>query len=267
MPAWKQMYRKKLRSNKSPELTLTYKNGMKNIISFIFLFFFVTIAFAQEFANVNINQVDDKGRKQGDWKAYDVNGNLKFEGRFINSIPLGTFTYYYPDGKVKAVSEMFDNGRRSRTKVYHNNTRLMAEGNYLDKKKDSTWNYYSDFDAALLSTEYYEDGELHGTVYNYFPGGEIAEQIPYKNGIKEGVWKQYFTDGKLKLKATYVNDKLEGLMLVYYQNGVVEVSGLYVNNFKDGIWMYFSDRGETIKKETYKEGRLKKTEKFESRIR
>ncbi len=93
------------------------------------------------------------------------------------------------------------------------------------------------------------------------------EQIPYKNGIKEGVWKQYFTDGKLKLKATYVNDKLEGLMLVYYQNGVVEVSGLYVNNFKDGIWMYFSDRGETIKKEIHKEGRLKKTEKFKSRIR
>jgi antitoxin component YwqK of YwqJK toxin-antitoxin module len=51
-------------------------------------------------------------------------------------------------------------------------------------------------------------------------------------------------------------------MLVYYQNGVVEVSGMYVNNFKDGIWMYFSDRGETIKKETFKEGRLKKTEKF-----
>lgn len=135
----------------------------------------------------------------------------------------------------------------------------MGEGNYLDKKKDSTWNYYSDFDGVLMSTEYYENGQLEGTVINYYPEGSIAEEIPYKNGIKDGVWKQYFTDGKLKLKATYIDDKLEGLMLVYYRNGVPEISGIYENNYKHGLWLYFSERGETLKTEKYLKGHLKET--------
>jgi antitoxin component YwqK of YwqJK toxin-antitoxin module len=96
---------------------------------------------AQEFTNSNINEVDDQGRKQGDWKTYDVNGSLKFEGSFVDGIPFGTFLFYYPEGKIKARSEMYDNGRRSRTKTFHSNGRLMAEGNYLDKKKDSSWSY------------------------------------------------------------------------------------------------------------------------------
>lgn len=235
---------------------------MKKTILFLLIALFSGVAGGQELTNTNINKVDSQGRKQGNWKAYDVNGNLKFEGRFVDGLPVGTFTYYYPDGKIRAVSEMIDGGKRSHTKIYHKNTRLMAEGNYLNKQKDSTWKYYSDFDGVLLSTEHYENGVLEGKVINYYPSGEVAEEIPYENGLKEGVWKQYFTDGKLKLKATYVNDLLEGLMLVYYQNGVPEISGMYENNFKHGMWIHFNERGEVIKKETFRNGRLKKTEEF-----
>lgn len=237
-------------------------NRIKNIISILCLALLSIVATGQELTNTNINKVDSQGRKQGDWKAFDVNGNLKFEGHFVDGLPVGTFTYYYPDGKIRAISEMIDGGKRSHTRIFHNNTRLMAEGNYLEEKKDSTWNYYSDFDGVLLSTENYANGVLEGTVITYYPSGSVAEEIPYKNGLKEGVWKQYFTDGKLKLKATYVNDLLEGLMLVYHQNGVPEISGTYENNFKHGLWFTFNNRGEVIKKETYKNGHLRKTEEF-----
>lgn len=236
----------------------------KTLISAVFLMAAFLLsnqsAYSQEFTNNSINDVDGEGRKQGDWKTFDVNGNLKFEGSFVDGIPVGTFLFYYPDGKIKARSEMYDNGRRSRTKTFHANGRMMAEGNYLDKKKDSTWQYYSDFDGVLLSTEFYANGEIDGTVLNYFPGGAVAEEIPYINGVKDGIWKRYFTDGNIKLKATYINGKLEGLMLVYYQNKVPEVSGMYENNFKNGLWLYFNPRGETLKKETWERGHLRKTE-------
>jgi antitoxin component YwqK of YwqJK toxin-antitoxin module len=230
---------------------------------FVLIMLIPDTGISQELQNSSVNQVDDKGRKQGKWKAFDVNGNLKFEGQFIDNIPVGTFVFYYPDEQIKARSEMYDHGRRSRTKTFHPNGRLMAEGNYLDKQKDSTWNYYSDFDGVLISTENYKDGQLDGMVYNFYPAGGIAEEIPYVNGVKDGVWKRFFTDGKLKLKATYVNGMLEGLMLVYFQNGVPEISGMYEHNLKNGLWLYFNDRGQTLKKETYKQGNLKKTEDFD----
>ena len=138
----------------------------------------------------------------------------------------------------------------------------MGEGNFLDKQKDSTWNYYSDFDDVHLSMEFYRKGKLDSTVLNYYPEGGVAEEIPYTLGIKDGVWKQYFTDGNLKLKATYINDKLEGLMLIYYLNGLPDISGMYKNNFKDGMWIYFNEQGGIIKKETFVKGQLKNTETF-----
>lgn len=235
---------------------------MKKAFFFSCFFVIFSFGFSQDLTNPDINQIDDRGNKQGQWKAYDENGDLKFEGRFIDNNPVGTFTYYYPDGKVKAISEMYERGRRSRTKVFHNNGRLMGEGNFLDKVKDSTWNYYSDFDGVHLSMEFYRKGKLDSTVLNFYPKGGVAEEIPYTNGIKNGVWKQYYTDGKLKLKATYIEDKLQGLMLVYYQNGLPEVSGMYKNNLKNGLWMYFNDEGAVIKKETYVNGHLRKTETF-----
>ncbi|MEN8224933.1 MAG: toxin-antitoxin system YwqK family antitoxin [Bacteroidota bacterium] len=230
--------------------------------NFLFSCFIIMAVFgySQELLNSNVNEVDGQGRRQGEWKSYDVDGNLKFEGHFVDNIPVGTFTYYYPNGKVKAISEMHDMGRRSRTKVFHDNGRLMGEGNYLDKVKDSTWNYYSDFDGLHLSREYYINGKLDSTVLNFYPNGKVAEEIPYELGRKEGVWKQYFTDGKLKLKATYINDRLEGLMLIYHLNGVPEVSGMYKNNFKNGLWIYFNEKGVVNKKETFVRGHLRKTE-------
>jgi len=232
---------------------------MKKVLLLLAFIISVLPVSAQELVNTDINKVDSEGRRQGSWKAYDVNGKLKFDGQFVDNKPVGTFTYYYENGKVKAVSEMYDDGKRSRTKVYHGNGRLMGEGNYLDKKKDSTWVYYSDFDGVLLSREYYENGLLEGIVFNYYPKGKVAEEIPYASGLKNGDWKRYFTDGKLKLKATYVDDKLQGLMLVYHQNGFPEVSGMYKNNLKDGMWVYYDDLGIVFKKERYIRGNLKET--------
>jgi len=230
---------------------------MKKILVLTFIILSSCFLGAQELVNKDINKVDSEGNRQGYWKVFDVNGLLKFEGEFHDNQPIGTFKYYYENGKVKAVSEMYDHGTRSRTKVYHKNGRLLAEGNYLNKKKDSIWSYYSDYDGILLSNENYVDGALDGVVINFYSNGRIAEELPYKSGLKQGEWKRYFTDGKLKLKANYVDDKLEGLMLIYYQKGFPEVSGMYKNNFKEGMWMYYDAEGMISKKERYVRGNLK----------
>lgn len=235
---------------------------MKKLIPLILILLTMGHAFAQDDTVAELNHLDEQGFRQGVWKVHDAEGNLKYEGQFIDNKPVGEFKYYYPGGRLKAISMMIDGGNRSRTRMFHENGRLMAVGNYLEMEKDSTWNYYSDFDGALMSTEYFIKGRLDSVLVNYFPSGQVAEEIPYTLGAKNGEWKKYFTDGKLMLKATYIHDKLEGVMVVYHQNGVPEISGIYRENFKDGLWIYFNDRGGVLKKETWLMGRLKKTETF-----
>lgn len=230
---------------------------MKKIVLVLFMLFCVQGLFAQEYLSGHQNQVDDQGRRQGEWKVYDQAGNLKFVGQFKDDIPFGEFTYYYPSGKVKAVSMIFDSGRSSYTKTYHENGFLMAEGKYVNREKDSVWKYYSKYDKnLLLSEETYVDNEKEGIWYNYYPDGSVAEEISYKDDQKHGPWKQYFDDGSIKIRAKYEEGELEGLFQAFYPNGQASIAGTYEDAMKNGVWMYFDEDGQTIQREEYDHGYL-----------
>ena len=222
----------------------------------VLLLLLPSVICAQELFDGQHNQVDEEGRRQGHWKVFDGNGKLKFEGSFKDNIPFGEFKYYYPNGTVKAISHIYNNGTEARTKTFHPNGKLMAEGKYLNEKKDSIWHYYSEFDGILLSEEIYDRGMKTGKWRTFYPDGSVAEVFTYVDDKKHGPWRQYFTNGSVKLKATYIHGKLEGQITIYHVNGIVNVSGSYKNNFQDGIWMYFNDEAENTKKEIYEEGDL-----------
>ncbi len=60
------------------------------------------------YAQDTMNQTDSKGRKQGPWRKLE-RGVLKYEGQFRDDKPVGTFTYYYDNKSIKAVSH-FESG-------------------------------------------------------------------------------------------------------------------------------------------------------------
>ncbi len=225
----------------------------------IFLLLSCILSFGQ-YSQSNVT--DDLGRKQGYWKSFDEMGHLKYEGRFKDDTPFGEFKYYYPNGKVKAISFIFKEGKQSRTKLFHRNEKLMAEGNYFDKKKDSTWSYYSEYDGVLLSTENYREGKKEGLWQKYYPNKTVAENITYKNDKEVGVWMQFYTDGTKKIEGFYVEGKKEGNFFFYHPNGEIETKGMYVNSLKDGTWNYFSDEGKPVKDEVYKNGKLESTHTY-----
>lgn len=214
------------------------------------------MAFPQEMTDSHINKSDNEGRKQGLWKVYDELGGLKYTGEYVDGKPVGTFTYYYPGGAVKALVVHDPDGLTIRVRNFHTNGKLMAEGKYLNQKKDSTWLYYSEEDGTLSAEELYSHTLREGVWKTFYPEGQVAEEMIYRNDIKEGPWTRYFTDGKVKMKATYINDKLEGQYIIYNLDGMVQVSGFYKNSEKDGTWVFFLDSGEMDKKEVYENGKL-----------
>ncbi len=208
------------------------------------------------------NQKDALGNKQGYWKSYDEMGHLKYEGNFKDDIPFGEFKYYYPDGKIRAISIIFNEGKQSRTKLYHRNEKLMAEGNYMEQKKDSTWSYFSEYDGVLLSKENYKRGNKEGLWQKFYPNKTVAEESTFKNDVQVGVWIQYFTNGTKKIEGFFVEGKKDGRFTYYHLNGQIETVGMYVNSLKDGNWKYFSEEGKSIKEELYKNGKLESTHIF-----
>lgn len=232
---------------------------LKQYSSLVFFVLFCFSGMSQD--QTRLNSKDNLGRKQGYWKSFDEMGYLKYEGTFKNDIPVDTFKYYYPDGKLRALSFFYNEGMQSHTKLYHRNEKIMAEGNYLNQKKDSIWRYYSEYDGVLLSEEIYVNNQKSGLWRQFFPNGKVAEEINYKNDVEDGEWKQFYTDGTKKLDGFYVQGLKEGLIQMFYPNGQVETTGTYLHSLKEGVWKYFSEEGKNIKDELYKNGKL--VSKFE----
>jgi len=224
---------------------------MRTFCSFLLLAALsVSMAFAQ-------NKVDEKGRKQGYWKKAGKDGKLLYEGSFIDDKPDGKFTYYYPNGKTKIVSHFSQKGTVSRSKLFfENNGNLMAEGKYVNEKRDSIWRFYRNDTLILASDETYTLGKKNGIAKTYYPNGKVAEEKPYKNDVLDGMWKQYYKDGVIKAQGKYVNGHMEGKVLFHYPDGKTSVMGNYVKSLKEGTWTFYKPDGKVEKTEEYKAGML-----------
>jgi len=234
---------------------------MRSILIFISIVFGIIVC-----SNVLYGQnvSDEQGRKQGEWTVKDKQGRIQYKGQFHDDIPYGTFTYYYKNGSIRAVSSIYQGGQNSFTKTYHENGTLMAEGKFVNREKDSIWNYYSDKPGnKLVAIEVYKNNSKDGVWTTFYPNGQVAEKITYQNGKQNGAWKQYFEDGSLKFKVDVSNGEKEGLFTAYYPGGVVSISGTYKNGNKNGTWMYFDENARKTKREVYENGIMVEAELFD----
>jgi len=227
---------------------------------FLLFFYLLILAIFTGYGQDTINRLDANGKKQGYWCKKDKSGKKIYEGRFADNIPYGEFKYYYPEGSLKAISVISGKGTYAHATTYFRNGKKNAEGNYLNEKRDSTWRFYSEVDATLVSEEFYKEGKKEGKSINYYPGEGKAEMITWKNGIKEGPWETYFPDGKLKLKCAYRNDQKNGPLQAFFPSGRIMLSGQYLNGNALGTWIYYKEKGGIIRQEMYDKGRLVKVD-------
>jgi antitoxin component YwqK of YwqJK toxin-antitoxin module len=201
------------------------------------------------------NTIDAQGKKQGKWVKYQ-NSNKFYEGQFVDDVPVGEFKYYYPNGHLKIRTIYTENGRLNRTKIFFDafKEKLKAEGNYFDKKKDSTWNYYNEagylisienyrnglksgeykvfnYVGQLHLEEYYQNDTITGTSIEYFENGALFRSIIFKNGKRCGVFKLFYPEGNIKLLGNYKQDIRDSVWTTYTEDGQIEILDYYVKGF------------------------------------
>jgi len=201
----------------------------------------------------SFNQLDANGNKQGKWIKSFANGVPRYEGQFKNDKPYGEFKHYYFSGVLKATTKYSPDGIVARTKTFHENSQPMAEGKYINQKKDSVWRYFSDVDGKLISDETYKKGELQGISTIYYPeNGKVAKSIEYKDGLKNGELRKYFPEGGIMTEGTYLNDQLDSDFTLFFPNGKVQLKGQYKNGRQVGNWIYFDENGMEITEDDFK---------------
>lgn len=216
---------------------------MRKLIALsIFLYFSLHLS-------AQINQKDNKGQKQGEWKEYYQDTILKSKGVYKNGKRVGVWHFYYETGEVFMEVEYLTDGITTNMKMFDPNGMKTAEGIYVKAKKEGTWYYYAT-DSTKLREETYKNSLLDGLIKTYYRSGKLFEQIAYVRGKKEGIWKQYFESGVLKVDGTYKNDTLDGKIIYYHPNTKKMLEGLYKRGLREGTFTIYEENGKV--KDTYR---------------
>ncbi len=223
---------------------------MKQLILLPFFFLLMVSINAQQ-----INRMDSNGKKQGKWVKKYSNGAIRYTGFFIDNNPIDTFRYFFPTGKLKAVSVYSHNGEVVYTKTFYINGKPMAKGKFINKKKDSIWTFYNQSNGKKVSQENYHMGKKNGKSIVYYPENEKpAMQITYLNGKKNGKWIRYYSSGTLQTVGFYINDTLNGKFVSYFLNGKVQLKGQYKKGLQNGNWITYDTTGKIVSKKYFLHG-------------
>ena len=238
-----------------------YKIILIFVLACLYLAGFSQTVVAPQDSSTTINQTDAQGRKQGRWIKSDKRGVKKYEGQFKDDTPFGQFTYFFENGKIKAVSDIFDKGNSSSTITYYENGKKMAEGWYKNREKDSLWSYFNKW-GELVSQEFYRDKIMNGEWKLFYKNGQVSEIITYIDDLKHGAWLQYYKDGTTKLEAHFDANELNGNAKFYFINGKLKTNGEYLDGLKNGKWEFYTSDSELQRIEIYENGSLLKEEVF-----
>ena len=227
------------------------------LVFFTIVLLITSCYFAQE------NQIDSKGRKQGEWKKLFPNSKaVDYTGSFKDDIPQGIFTYYYMSGKVKAHVTYFSGSNISYTTVYHDlpGDIPLAEGKFIDKLKDSVWSYYGPT-GRISSKETYTLGKLNGQKIVYYisenvhdKSRKVAQVLNYKNDLLDGESIEYFDNGVVRSQMNYIDGLKSGIVITNNPNGKPMLKDNYYKGIKHGYCYAYDNEGVEVSKVYYKMG-------------
>ena len=133
-------------------------------------------------------------------KEYYENGNLKYEGEYINGERYGKGKEYNKNtGELNFEGEYIYN-KKIKGKEYIK-SKLEYEGEYLYDKKWNGKGY--DENGNLI----YELINGNGKVKEYNFGGKLLFEGEYMNGKRNGKGKEYDEDGELIYEGEFYNGK------------------------------------------------------------
>jgi len=186
-----------------------------------------------------INRKDSKGLKQGRWKYFYDNNNVKLEGVFKDDKKNGYFKDYDENGSLLSVKKFVNDVEQVEVQEL---TSLKLKTDYYPNGKVKTVGSYNGNIPEGVRREYNEVGKITAG-YIFTKGALTGEGIVDEEGIKEGDWREFYTDGTLRSVGSYSKGKPVGSWKYYFENGKLESEGKYTKTgLLDGTWRwYFED--------------------------
>ncbi len=204
-------------------------------------------------SRARINFTDAAGLKQGEWREFYPEGNIKVEANYRDDHLHGYYKEYDERGKM-VVAMLYDNGKITGTDV-DNAAEIDIRNRYDDTGKLIYSGPYKEGVPVGIHREYNSDGSVKSArIYND-NGVLISEGLVDEEGNRNGAWKDFSTTGVLIAEGSYTANRRNGNWKFNNSDGKLEQAGSYNNGRIDGTWRWYYPEGELLREEDYYQGR------------
>lgn len=186
------------------------------------------------------------------YKDYYDDGTMKYEGGYINGMPVGTHFHYRQKYMCDSLPVARDDTSDVMIKKYVCRNRAVPDSAiiYEEGIKISYGAVDSLRNKIGIWTEYHNSGEFRakglysndkriGEWVFYYPNKQIEQKGKYdKKGRAQGEWNWYYENGALMRQEFYLDNKRDGLMTEYTEDGKIITKGEFVDDMQEGVWFY-----------------------------
>ncbi len=206
------------------------------------------ITYKKGFLNTRevLNRYDSQGRRNGYWKAFYDNFELKWEQYYKHGLRDGYYKEYDEKGNLKQIVKYVNDVEQiveSETQPlqmqheYYPNGRVRREASFRGRKREGTWREF-DENGNVISSQVYQNGRL------------VQSGIMDTDGTRRGEWVELYPDSTLRAKGLFINGKRSGEWKFYFPGEVLE----QVGNYKEGKYVEYDEDGMVIASGSYFEG-------------
>jgi len=200
----------------------------------------------------NINRTVN-GHKEGVWKEYFDNGQVKTEKKYRNDQLVGYLKEYDNKGST-TLSQLYNDGKlleRDKNDTLDIEERVTKDINGKIIKRG----YYKKGIPTGIHREYDSDGNVtNALVYNEL-GKIVSKGIIKDDGSREGKWEYYYDDGEVKSTGLYNNNRQEGDWNFLYPGRKKEQTGSFSKGLLNKEWKWFNDKGDLSRSENFVNGK------------
>jgi len=164
------------------------------------------------------------GEKDGKYKEFYENGQLKYENNYKDGKLEGEFKRFREDGTLQYLQK-YSNGKLEgeqiffykgiKLKFFRKNGKMIGEYTVYDKNTGEVLDKDNVGDTFQYQWECYPNGKFK-SIYG-----------KNKDGKKDGRYKKFYEDGKLLKVLFYKNGKLDGKGVLYYKGTTNKIIDLF----------------------------------------
>lgn len=201
---------------------------MKNTLLVLFLSIVLAPgAFSQTFEVHNgdtINYKDPNGLKQRKWVIFNAVKRLPGykpdqkveEGPYVNSRKEGIWKKFFANGNVKDEITYRMNRPNGVYKVYYDNGKIQEQGEWRNSRNIGDFKRYHPNGKIAQNFQFNATGKREGKQQYFYENGQLMIEGSWEGGKESGVLTEYYENGDIKAKKVFNEGNMDVSSTEFY---------------------------------------------------